>query len=345
VNGWKSKKVFLGFAIVVVSLLVFSFFDIYTPTCRAEEKTNVAAIVTSISGTLEVLPHGTEKWVKARKGMFLYEGDQLKTGANSKAAITFANGIELKINESSTFTIQITEEREMKNAIDLLIGEIFSKIMIEGIKFEMHTPVAVAAVRGTEFNTNVRKSGLTTVLVYKGIVEVWNELGSVTLTEAKKTVVQPNQAPQPPQEVDLELEPKWEEEVEIKGSLKIELESSPQVARLPFWLTIEALDGNGDRNLDFKEGILLTSTSGTVQFSLDKGRSWRTFPARVVLKRGWAEVMLKDSRSEKLTVLATYSDLDSAITDINIVPAKEKDLILKIKDEEGEKTLRLKFKR
>ena len=73
VNGWKSKKLFSVFSIVVVSLLVFSLFDIYTPTCRAEEKTNVAAIVTSISGALEVLPHGTEKWVEARKGMFLYE--------------------------------------------------------------------------------------------------------------------------------------------------------------------------------------------------------------------------------------------------------------------------------
>ncbi|MFB0526073.1 MAG: FecR domain-containing protein [bacterium] len=305
----------------------------------------MAAIVTSISGTLKVLPYGTEEWTEARKGMFLYEGDQLKTGANSRAGITFANGIELKINENSTFTIQITEEREMKNAIDLLIGEIFSKIMIEGVKFEMHTPVAVAAVRGTEFNTNVRKSGLTTVLVYKGIVEVWNELGSVTVTEAKKTVVQPNQAPQPPQEVDLELEPGWQKEVEIKGSLNIELESSEQVVGLLFGLTIEALDSKGDRNLDFEEGVILNSTSGTVEFSIDRGRSWRTFPARVMLKRGWAEVMLKDSRSEKLTVSATYPDLDSAIADINIVSAKEKDLILKIRDEEGEKTLRLKFKR
>ena len=174
---------------------------------------------------------------------------------------------------------------------------------------------------------------------------MWNELGSVTLTEAKKTVVEPNQAPQPPQEVDLELEPGWQKEVKIKGSLKMELESSQQVAGLPFWLTVEALDGKGERNLDFAEEILLTSTSGTVQSSLDRGRSWRTFPARMVLKRGWAEVMLKDSRSEKLTVSATYSDLDSAIADINIVPAKEKDLILEIRDEEGEKTLRLKFKR
>jgi len=329
---------FLAFCFVF-----YTFFIV--PLVRAQEKTNVAAIVTSISGTLEVLPYETEKWVEAKKGMFLYEGDQLKTGSNSQAAITFANGIELKINESSTFAIQITEEKEMKNAIDLLIGEIFSKIMIEGVKFEMHTPVAVAAVRGTEFNTNVKKSGLTTILVYKGIVEVWNELGSVTLTEAKKTVVQPNQAPQPPEQVELELEPDWQEEVKIKGRLNIELESSPQVAGLPFWLTIEALDGNGDRNLDVEDKILLTSTSGTVEFSLDGGKSWRTFPARVVLKSGWAEVMLKDSRSEKLTVSATYSDLGSAIADINVVPAKEKDLILKIKDEEGEKTLRLKFKR
>lgn len=117
------------------------------------------------------------------------------------------------------------------------------------------------------------------------------------------------------------------------------------MAGLPFWLTIEAVDGNGERNLDFAEEILLNSTSGTVQFSPDKGGSWGDFPARVVLKSGWAEVMLKDSRSEKLTVSATYPDLDSAIADINIVPAKEKDLILKIGDAEGDIFLRLKFKR
>ncbi len=332
----------------LLGLLVFCFLvhnSIISRMAWAQEKTNVAAIVTSVSGRLEILPYGTEKWVEAKKGMFLYEGDQLKTGVTSRAAITFANGIELKINENSTFTIQITEEREMKNAIDLLIGEIFSKIMIEGVKFEMHTPVAVAAVRGTEFNTNVRKSGLTTVLVYKGIVEVWNELGRVTVTEAKKTVVRPNQAPQPPQKVDLELEPGWQEKVKMNGGLKIELESSPQVAGLPFWLTIEALDGNGERNLDFTEEILLTSTSGSARFSLDKGNSWRAFPARIVLKRGWAELMVKDSRSDKFTVSATYPDLDSAIVDINMAPAKEKDLILKIRDEEGEKTLRMKFRR
>ncbi|MCJ7646787.1 FecR domain-containing protein, partial [bacterium] len=182
----KRGREFLGFAIVVVSLFVVSFSYIQTSTCWAEEKTNVAAVVTSISGTLLILPYKSEKWVEAGKGMFLYEGDQLKTGPNSKAGITFANGIELKINENSTFTIQITEEREMKNAIDLLIGEIFSKIMVEGVKFEMHTPVAVAAVRGTEFNTKVKEDKLTSFLVYKGIVEVWNELGSVTLTKAKR---------------------------------------------------------------------------------------------------------------------------------------------------------------
>ena len=311
----------------------------------AQDKTNVAAIVTSISGTLEVLPYGTEEWVEARKGMFLHEGDQLKTGANSRAAITFANGIELKINENSTFAIQITEEREMKNAIDLLIGEIFSKIMIEGVKFEMHTPVAVAAVRGTEFNTKVGKNKFTTFLVYKGIVEVWNELGSVTLTEAKKTLVRPNQAPQPPEEVDLDQEPRWQEEVKIEGSLGIELDSSQQVAGLPFRLAIEALGSDGNRNLDFEEEVLLTSTSGTIQFSLDGGKTWRTLPARVALEKGRRELMLKDSRSEKLTVSATYSDLGSAVANINIVPATEKDLILEIMDEEGKKTLRMKFRK
>jgi len=77
---------------VILFILVFLFSNFHI--ARAEQKTNVAAIVTSISGTLLVLPYGTEKWVEATKGMFLYEGDELKTGPNSKAAITFANGID-----------------------------------------------------------------------------------------------------------------------------------------------------------------------------------------------------------------------------------------------------------
>jgi len=329
--------------IVLLFILVFMFSHIHT--VWAQEKTNVAAIVTSVSGTLLVLPYGTENWIEANRGMFLYEGDQLKTGAGSRAAITFANGIELKINENSTFTIQITEEREMKNAIDLLIGEIFSKIMIEGVKFEMHTPVAVAAVRGTEFNTKVGKDRITTFLVYKGIVEVWNELGSVTLSEAKKTVVRPNQAPQPPEEVNLELEPKWQEEIEIKGRLDMKLESREQLAGLPFKLAILALDVDGKRNPDFEEEIMLTSTSGTIEYSSDGGTSWRVFPARVPLQQGEREVLLKDYHSGRLTVSATSPELGSAIADISIVLPKEKDLILEIMDEEGKKTLKLKFKR
>lgn len=342
-RSYESRKVFLVFSILVVSLFIFSFFHIYT--LWAQEKTNVAAIVTSITGTLTVLPYGTEEWVEAKKGMFLYEGDQLKTHPNSLAGITFANGIELKINENSTFTIQITEEREMKNAIDLLIGEIFSKIMIEGVKFEMHTPVAVAAVRGTEFNTNVRGNKIATFLVYKGTVEVWNELGSVTLTQAKRTVVQPNQAPQPPEEVDLEKEKKWQEEGAEEGSLKMELDSSEQVAGLPFKVTVEALDGSGNRKADFGEEVILESTSKTIELSLDGGSNWRTFPSEIRLDAGIKEIVVRDLRSEKLTLSATYSEFDSAIAEINIVPAKEKDLIIQIEDKKKKETLRLKFRK
>lgn len=345
VKKWKSGLEFPVFSIALLLLFLLSSFYNHISTCKAEEKTKVAAVVTSISGTLMVLPYGTEKWVKAEKGMFLYEGDQLRTGPNSRAGITFANGIELKINENSKFTIQITEEIEMKNDIELFIGEIFSKIMVEGVKFEMHTPVAVAAVRGTEFNTKVKEDRLTTFLVYKGIVEVWNEMGSVTLTEAKRTIVRPNQAPQPPEEVNLELEPKWQEEVKIEGRLRIELESTEQIAGRPFGLSIEALDADGNRKVDFVEEILLTSTSGTVNYSLDGEKSWRTLPGKVSLEGGRREVVLKDSRPERFTFSATHSDMDSAIADINTVLAKEKDLILKIRDEEGEKTLRLRFKR
>ncbi len=176
----------------------------------AEGKTSVAAIITEIVGTLYVMPFIDDKWRVAEKGMFLYEGDKLKTDAKSKAAITFVNGIEVKLNDSTEITIEVSEDmRGIGNEIDLLLGEIWSRVIKEGTQFEVQTPQAVAAVRGTEFDIDVGGNGVTMVMVYKGTVEVANDFGTVNVKENSKTIVQSNEAPQPPITIDESDKKDW----------------------------------------------------------------------------------------------------------------------------------------
>lgn len=195
---------------MVIFVLAFAIFISFINISNARKKTNVAAIITEVVGSLYVKPFKDEKWGIAEKGMFLYEGDKLKTDSKSKAAVTFVNGIEVKLNNSTEITIEISEDMKgIGNEIDLLLGEIWSKVIKEGTQFEVQTPQAVAAVRGTEFDIDVRGNGITMVMVYKGTVEVANDFGKVNVKKNSKTIVQSNEAPQPPITIDESEKKDW----------------------------------------------------------------------------------------------------------------------------------------
>ena len=76
-------------------------------------------------------------------------------------------------------------------------GEIFAKLgkLPKGTTFEIQTPTAIAAVRGTQFMTSVSDQGQTSVVSYDHPVEVFNldsngQLGQhVMLEGSQKTVV------------------------------------------------------------------------------------------------------------------------------------------------------------
>jgi hypothetical protein len=136
--------------------------------------------------------------------MTLDTGTTVITSADGGALLTFFEGSELQLEPNTT--VEITQVSEAENhaiAITLtqLAGDTWShvtKMIDQYSKYEIHTPSAVALVRGTRFMTHVDASGQTKVETSEGLVSVAGDGEEVYVPVGKKTIVKPGQTPTVP---------------------------------------------------------------------------------------------------------------------------------------------------
>ncbi|MBN2406826.1 MAG: FecR domain-containing protein [Elusimicrobia bacterium] len=128
------------------------------------------AKIEQIEGKVSCAETGAEDWQDAAVGMELEEGDRLKTAGNSSAKIHFSSGHDAILGEKSEMVIN--SAKKDKTSLDLFKGKLRSKVkqLSSTQGYEILTPQAVCAVRGTDFDVNVA-GGRTDVKVYEGIVE------------------------------------------------------------------------------------------------------------------------------------------------------------------------------
>ncbi|GAB4336621.1 MAG: hypothetical protein Kow0099_09640 [Candidatus Abyssubacteria bacterium] len=131
-----------------------------------------------VSGTVEVLPKGETEWKPAEKGMELDEGDQIRSGPDSKAIATFANQLIMAVEPQSAVNLEKLE-KSRKAGVDIKInldnGQIWNDVGTlrhKRSKFFVETPQAVTGVRGTAFAVRISPEQVTTVAVVKGEVDV-----------------------------------------------------------------------------------------------------------------------------------------------------------------------------
>ena len=118
----------------------------------------VVGKVEKIEGAPEVLRSGTSQWVPIEATEPLSVGDQLRTREGSKIAIRLNDDSVLTLAEKTVMTI---DEQTLKpsgqntSVFSLLLGKlravVANRYKMPGSRFEVHTPTAVAGVRGTEF--------------------------------------------------------------------------------------------------------------------------------------------------------------------------------------------------
>ena len=219
-------------AIIVAVGIFISAISPLLLDARPKSGTNkVAAVVTFVSGKLEVQRSNSAGWVSCKPGSFIYEGDKLRTARRSRAALVFSNGGEMKISENTIFDVDVAEatEKELRNRIRLRRGRTYNRSVGLRAKIVIRTPVAVVSVRGTEYDTSVDENGDTSVLVVDGSVIVENEFGKVVVNANQKTDVSGGKAPEPAQDMsaaDMDENTKWQKDIKIeKKNLRLKIKT------------------------------------------------------------------------------------------------------------------------
>ena len=140
----------------------------------------------NVLGTLVVKrADGRVDQLKGKGSLPLYEGDQCKTERASKAFIRLADGTQVAMNEETTFLVQARREKAhgVTRIFKLLVGEMWLKTS-EPVAIEVETPVATAAIKGTEFNIRVQPDGKSTLTVIEGLVEFGTPFGTCPIKTA-----------------------------------------------------------------------------------------------------------------------------------------------------------------
>lgn len=143
-----------------------------------------------------------------KQGAKIAPGDELRTGKDGYVVIKLADGSTLTLLPGSDMQIEDVRKSSLEPAAGarfmLKTGRVeasVAKRSASGARFEVRTPIAVAAVRGTKFRVLTDSElGRLTTEVLDGEVQVndTGNLGSVAVTEGYGTRVLAGNAPAPP---------------------------------------------------------------------------------------------------------------------------------------------------
>jgi len=179
----------------------------------------MVAKITTIEGVVQIKRSSAADWQNAKPGMPLQLGDQLFTQPESFAEIRYTIGTVLRMDEKTKITLESSSEKTLKTKS--AIGNVWvnmRKLITRGKEFEVATPTAVAAIRGTVYNMSTSDDSASSVSVYEGKVAVGpsDELKKKLDQEEKKSV-------------------KTEQPVEVSGPEEI---PGPFEVSLEHWRTI-----------------------------------------------------------------------------------------------------------
>ncbi|MBW6502093.1 MAG: hypothetical protein K0B05_11935 [Bacteroidales bacterium] len=89
----------------VLFRLVLVFLIFSTKVSVAQQGSSCLAVITSITGDVQVKQTGRSEFVRASWGTQLFQGDQVKTSARSGASLLFANSSLVTLEENSAMTV------------------------------------------------------------------------------------------------------------------------------------------------------------------------------------------------------------------------------------------------
>ncbi|HAF94847.1 MAG: hypothetical protein A2X34_07990 [Elusimicrobia bacterium GWC2_51_8] len=146
----------------------FLFTFLLLPCLVSAEEVRILAI----NGSVEARQAAEGQWVSATQNMEIAEGGAIRTGADGSAVALMPNKTKVWLKESTS--LEIEQRRTLASRLALAFGSIKLRVphLLRKEKFEVRTPAAVCAVRGTEFTMETTESGKMGLNVLYGEVKL-----------------------------------------------------------------------------------------------------------------------------------------------------------------------------
>ncbi|HIQ01869.1 MAG TPA: hypothetical protein EYH30_07035, partial [Anaerolineales bacterium] len=160
------------------------------------------AVLSRVGGVVEILPTDSDTWRLAEAGEVIEAGDRVRTGLDSAATLLFFDGSTTDLEANTKVTlVQMLSRRDGGGRAIVLhqwLGRTYTQVEHlpdAASRFEIETPTAVTAARGTEFAVAVEEDGTTSVVVIEGLVDVTAQETTISVEAGRATTVRPTQPP------------------------------------------------------------------------------------------------------------------------------------------------------
>lgn len=174
------------------------------------------AAVLDVSGTVEVKTADAKVFAPVGNATHVRAGDVVRTAADGAVTLNWVDGSRIRLGPNTELTVLMCQldraEQAQSYLFKLDAGQVWVRVLqalSRKSKFEIQTPTATAAVRGTVFSVEVDGAGGTTVSVLKGEVAVAGAGGSLQLKENQEAAVSASTAT-PVRPMTPERETEWE---------------------------------------------------------------------------------------------------------------------------------------
>jgi len=159
--------------------------------------------VSFLQGESYLQSSGSSAWRLLQLRDSVKEGSSLKTAANSTLEISFEDGTSFLLREQSLVSVKAAKKGPLHllRVLRLEGGKIISRVKSatgKDSRFEIETPSALAAARGTHYRVAVDEQGTTRAEMLESRIDLSAMGTTVSLKEGEGSLARRNEAPSPP---------------------------------------------------------------------------------------------------------------------------------------------------
>ena len=163
-------------------------------------------VLSSVVDNVIIFNSGTNDQSNGKDGMTLGAGDKIKTDSDGRATITFFDGSRIELDSNTEISLdELVSKSDSSSKIIKIgqeVGETTSrvvKLVDPASRYEIQTPSAVAAVRGSVMTVQVTADGATKAYNVEGNITLTAQGQEVAIPTGSSSTALPGKAPAAPQ--------------------------------------------------------------------------------------------------------------------------------------------------